>query len=63
MGDFNYDIRLPTFDTYFGQWEMREITLEGRDKEGANAPATCNDGTRPIDGIFASRSIIPSASG
>ena len=63
MGDFNVDVRSDNLKHFFQQFDMREGILSARADEGASAPATVVNGSKPIDGIFMSPSLQPQASG
>ena len=63
MVDLNTDVRNMIITKKFNQWEMRDITLKDREEDGIETPATCNGGTLPIDGSFASRAIFSIACG
>ena len=42
---------------------MQDILLEDREEDAIETPATCNDDTLPINGIFASGAIFSIVSG
>lgn len=54
MGDWNVDVREHTLTDFFAPHGMREVLLE---RHGESAPATCNMGSSPIDGIWATSSL------
>jgi hypothetical protein len=60
LGDFNEDVRGRTIRTFFSDLDMRELIL---DLHGNNAPNTFGGGSLPIDGIFGTRHLQPSAGG
>ena len=54
MGDWNVDVREHHLTDFFEPHGIREVLLE---KHGQNAPPTCNMGSSPIDGIWATSSL------
>jgi hypothetical protein len=54
MGDWNGDVRDLDLTAYFAKHSMHESLL---DRHGECAPATCNMGSSPIDGIWSTSSL------
>jgi Reverse transcriptase (RNA-dependent DNA polymerase) len=54
MGDLNEDVRTNSIRLFFQRLGMREIILE---RHGTDAPNTFQDGSLPIDAIFATNTI------
>eukprot|EP00978_Attheya_sp_CCMP212_P041036 scaffold230432_cov59-Attheya_sp.AAC.1 len=54
MENWNSDVRENDLTEFFKPHGMREILLE---KHGENSPPTCNMGSSPIDGIWATNSL------
>eukprot|EP00978_Attheya_sp_CCMP212_P007809 scaffold18161_cov56-Attheya_sp.AAC.6 len=60
MGDFNEDIRGPTIMEFFEKMGMRNLFL---DMQGQDMPGTHARGSLPIDGIFGTAGLKPTACG
>ena len=60
MGDWNGDVRELGLTEFFATHSMHEALL---DRHGDSAPATCNMGSSPIDGIWATSSLAISCGG
>eukprot|EP00978_Attheya_sp_CCMP212_P028085 scaffold95989_cov40-Attheya_sp.AAC.1 len=60
MGDFNEDIRGPTITAFFEKLGMRNMLL---DMHGDDMPGTHARGSLPIDGIFGTAGLKPTACG
>ena len=60
MGDWNGDVRDSDLTEFFAKHSMHEALM---DRHGECAPATCNMGSSPIDGIWATSSLEISGGG
>ena len=60
MGDWNCDIRDHGISAFFEEFDMHEVLLA---RHGTSAPATCNMGSSPIDGVWATPSLEISQGG
>jgi hypothetical protein len=60
MGDWNTDVRDLSLINFFDNHNMEEILIA---RHGDSAPATCNMGSAPIDGVWGTRGLEISAGG
>ena len=62
LGDFNSDVRSLEWETYFNEFGMHEALMDYT-RQSHLAPETKNTGSKPIDGIFISKSMMVKAGG